>query len=338
VKRKEELSAANLEEIRAELARLGAPRAAVDPAAVELMKPQARERPFSKAGWVFELKYDGFRMLAAGGAGEARLRYRGGAEATRAFPELARAVAALPFQRVILDGEAVVLDGEGRPSFQRLQRRGLRTRAIDAARAAVDAPATLVVFDFLACEGFDLRPLPLVERKSLLRRVLPSAGAILLAEEIPERGEDLYAAVAGMGLEGIVAKRAQSPYRGGPSADWLKVRVDRSADFAVVGFNPAHRGFAKLHLAMSDGAGGWIYAGTVGTGFSREDLAEISARLEPAARAASHGAVWVEPRLVVEVRYKEWTEGGHLRHPVFLRVRDDKTAEECLRPGDGLAE
>ncbi len=336
--RKEKLPAADAEEVRAELARLGAPRAAVDPSAVELMKPQTRERPFSKAGWVFELKYDGFRLLAAGGAGEARLRYRGGAEATRAFPELARAVAALPFHGVILDGEAVVLDEKGRPSFQRLQQRGLRTREIDAARAAAVTPATLVVFDLLACAGFDLRPLPLLERKSLLRRVLPGEGPLLLAEEIPERGEDLYAAVAGMGLEGIVAKRAQSPYRAGYSADWLKVRVDRSADFAVVGFTPARRGFSKLHLAAADGAGGWIYAGTVGTGFSREDLAEISARLEPAGGAASRGAVWVEPELVVEVRYKEWTAGGHLRHPVFLRLRDDKTAGECLRPGDGLAE
>ncbi len=333
MKREEKLSATNVEEVRAELTRLGAPRAAVDAAAVGLMKPQTRERPFSRAGWIFELKYDGFRMLAAGGAGEARLRYRGGAEATRVFPELVRAVAALPFRAVILDGEAVVLDGEGRPSFQRLQRRGLRTRAIDAARAAVDSPATLVVFDLLACEGFDLRSLPLAARKSLLRRVLPEKGPLLFAEDVPERGEDLYAAVLRMGLEGIVAKRAQSPYRAGYSANWLKVRVDRTADFAVVGFNPVHHGFSKLHLALADGAGGWTYAGTVGTGFSRQDFAEIAARLEPAGRADAQGAVRVEPRLVVEVRYKEWTEGGHLRHPVFLRVRDDKTVEECLRPG-----
>jgi bifunctional non-homologous end joining protein LigD len=333
VNRKEKLPAADEEEVRAELARLGAPRAAVDPSAVKLMKPQTRERPFSKAGWVFELKYDGFRLLASGGAGEARLRYRGGAEATRAFPELARAVAALPFRGVILDGEAVVLDEKGRPSFQRLQRRGLRTRAIDAARAAVACPATLVAFDLLACEGFDLRPLPLASRKAVLRRVLPGGGPILFAEEVPERGEDLYSAVAGMGLEGIVGKREQSPYRAGYSADWLKVRVDRSSDFAVVGFDPAHHGFRKLHLAVADGAGGWAYAGTVGTGFSREDFAEIRARLAPNGGTPARGTVWVAPELVVEVRYKEWTEGGHLRHPVFLRVRHDKTVEECLRPG-----
>jgi bifunctional non-homologous end joining protein LigD len=319
-------------DIRAALARAGAPPAGVDPAAVRVMKPKTRERPFSKAGWVFELKYDGFRVLASGGEGEARLLYRSGAEATRAFPELARAVSALPFRGVILDGEAVVLDEMGRPSFQRLQRRALRTRAVDAGHAALTAPATLVAFDLLACEGFDLRPLPLADRKAFLRRVLPGEGPFLLADEIPERGEDLYAAVARMGLEGIVAKRAQSPYRAGYSDDWLKIRVDRSSDFAVVGFTPARHGFSNLHLAVADGAGGWTYAGTVGTGFTGEDFAEILAHLEPGRRKISRGPVWVEPELVVEVRYKEWTEGGHLRHPVFLRLRHDKAAGECLRP------
>ncbi len=323
--------------LRAELARLGAPPAAVDPAAVQVMKPQTRERPFSRAGWIFELKYDGFRVLAAGGMGDGRLRYRNGAEATRAFPELALAVAALPFRGLILDGEAVVLDETGRPCFQRLQRRGLRTSPIMARHAAAATPATLVAFDLLACEGFDLRPLQLGARKSILRRVLAAGGPILLAEEIPERGEELYAAVAGLGLEGIVAKRVQSTYRAGYSTDWLKVRVDRTADFAVVGFNPGSRsGFRKLHLAVADGAGGWVYAGTVGTGFTREDRAEIASRLDLSCRAASgtgRGPVWIEPELVVEVRYKEWTEGGHLRHPVFLRLRHDKRADECVRPG-----
>ncbi|HEY0512874.1 MAG TPA: DNA ligase D [Thermoanaerobaculia bacterium] len=333
------------EGIRAELSRLGAPRLAVDPAAVRPMKPETRERPFSRAGWVFELKYDGFRMLAAGGAGEARLFYKSGHDATRIFPELAQGVAALPFPGLLLDGEAVTLDAEGRPSFQRLQRRGLRTRLADVQHAAAASPATLFVFDLLAFEGFDLRPLPLAARKAILRRVVPPGDPwIRLTEEIPERGEDLYAAVAGMGLEGMVAKRADSPYRSGYSADWLKVRVDRSSDFVVVGFEPSPgggSGLRRLHLAVRDGGEGLAYAGTVGTGFRREDEDEIRARLDPLRRAkppvpveAGRGQVWVEPELVVEVRYKEWTEGGHLRHPVFLRLRDDKTAGECFRPGE----
>jgi len=327
-------------EIRAELERLGAPRGAADPEALRPMKPETADRPFSRPGWVFELKYDGFRMIAAGGAGEARLFYKSGHDATRIFPELARAVAALPFQGVILDGEAVVLDEQGKPHFQRLQRRGLRTRTADVQHAAAASPATFFVFDLLGFEDFDLRPLPLHARREILRRVLPPGGDWLrLSDEIPERGEDLYAAVAGMGLEGIVAKRADSPYHAGYSADWLKVRVDQSSDFAVVGFESAS-GLRRLHLAVRDG-GGLVYAGTVGTGFNREDDKEIRARLAPIRRADPpvpveeiRGAVWVEPEMVVEVRYKEWTEGGHLRHPVFLRVRDDKTAGECFRPGE----
>ncbi len=310
------------------------------------MKPETRERPFNHAGWVFELKYDGFRMLAAGGSGEARLFYKSGHDATRIFPELVAGLAALPFRGLLLDGEAVVLDADGRPNFQRLQRRGLRVRLADVRHAAAASPATLFVFDLLACEGFDLRPLPLARRKEILRRVVPPGDPWLrLSEEIPERGEDLYAAVAGMGLEGIVAKRADSPYRSGYSADWLKVRVDRSSDFAVAGFEPAgESGLRRLHLAVRavrDGGAGLVYAGTVGTGFRREDESELRARLDPLRRAdppvpaaAGRGQVWVEPEVVVEVRYKEWTEGGHLRHPVFLRLRDDKTAGECFRPGE----
>jgi bifunctional non-homologous end joining protein LigD len=328
--------------IAGELMRLGAPRSPIDAAALRAMKPETRERPFNHPGWVFELKYDGFRMMAAGGAGEARLFYKSGHDATAIFPELAAAVAALPFHGVVLDGEAVVLDDDGRPNFQRLQRRGLRVRHADVRHAAAASPATLFVFDLLGCEGFDLRPLPLSARKEILRRVVAPGGDWLrLSEEIPERGEDLYAAVAGMGLEGIVAKRADSPYRAGYSADWLKVRVDRSSDFAVIGFEPPNAGIRKLHLAVTGETGELVYAGTVGTGFNREDEAEIRRRLEPLRRATAplptpglRGAAWVEPEVVVEVRYKEWTEGGHLRHPVFLRLRDDKTAGECFRPGE----
>jgi bifunctional non-homologous end joining protein LigD len=336
--------------IRAELARLGAPRAAVAAATVRPMKPETRERPFNRAGWVFELKYDGFRLLAAGGAGEARLYYKSGHDATAIFPEIVQGIAALPWRGLLLDGEVTVLDAAGRPNFQRLQRRGLRTRHADVHHAMAAAPATFFVFDLLACEEFDLRPLPLAERKRLLRRLVPAGDPLIrLSEEIPERGEELYAAVAAMGLEGIVAKRGGSPYRAGYSADWLKVRVDRSSDFAVVGFEPeGGTGLRRLHLAVRDGGAGLAYAGTVGTGFRREEQEEIRARLDPLRRespplprsmaAADRKTVWVEPELVVEVRYKEWTDGGHLRHPVYLRRRDDKTAAECFRPGEERAD
>ncbi|HEX6898643.1 MAG TPA: DNA ligase D [Thermoanaerobaculia bacterium] len=330
--------------IREELAKLGAPRVKVDPATVQAMKPETRGGVFSRPGWLFELKYDGFRTLAAGGAGEARLFYKSGHDATRIFPELVQAVAALPFQGLILDGETVILDHDGRPNFQKLQRRGLRTRASDTAAAAAASPATLFVFDLLAFEDFDLRPLPLTERKKILRRVVPpDAGWIRLTDEIPERGADLYAAVSEMGLEGVVGKRADSPYRAGYSTDWLKFRVDQSSDFAVIGFEPIHgsrTGFRRLRLAAYDARGRLVYAGSVGTGFNRETMDQVRARLEPLRRDTApvavedkKGTIWVDPQVVVEVRYKEWTEDGRLRHPVFLRVRDDKTADECVIPG-----
>src|SRR6185295_8135486 len=328
--------------IREELSRLGAPLAPVDPVSVQVMKPAARERPFSRRGWLFELKHDGFRMLAAGGSGEARLLYKKGRDAAPTFPEVAAAVAALPFRSLILDGEVVILDDQGRPDFQRLQRRGLRMGPADPAQAAAE-PAVLFAFDLLACEGFDLRPLPLAARKAILRRVIPDDGLLRVADEIPERGEDLYAAVIELGLEGIVAKRASSPYRAGYSADWLKIRIDRSSDFAVVGFDPVPRspsGFRALHLAVRQAGGGWQYVGTVGTGFTGEHFAirprlDAIRRPKPVVPAPSRGeTVWVEPELVVEVRYQKWTEDSRLRGPVFLRLRDDKTAEECFRPGE----
>jgi bifunctional non-homologous end joining protein LigD len=332
-----------LQRLVAEIEKLHAPRTAPQVIDITAMKPETRERAFTKPGWLFELKYDGFRMLAERSAGAVRLLYRSGRDATAIFPELESAVAALPCD-LILDGEAVVLDEEGRPVFQLLQRRAQRTRRIDVEQAATANPAAYFAFDLLALEGFDLRPLPLSVRKDLLHRVFSLAGdtgPLRILDAIPERGEDLYAAVEGLGLEGIVAKRADSPYRAGYSPDWLKVRVDQTDDFAILGFEPipgSRTGFRKLHLGMRQGDG-WLYAGTVGTGFDREEMREIRARLEPArrptpvtSRARGSHAVWVEPELVCEVRYKEWTLGGHLRQPVFLRLRDDKRVEECLPP------
>lgn len=343
--------------LKARLARLGARPGEVDPAAFDLMKPQPADRPFSRAGWLFELKYDGYRMVARGGAGEARLYLRSGREATPIFPDVAAAVAALPWPEVVVDGEVAVLDAEGRPSFKRLQQRAQLTRAADAARAAKAAPARLFAFDFLAACGYDLRPLPLATRKELLRELLDGSTGIRLLDHVETRGEDLFAAVEAMGLEGIVAKRADSPYRSGYSPDWLKVRIDQTDDFAVVGFEPVPRGSTgvrNLHVAASD-EGTLAYAGTVGSGFTVAGANQLRALLEPLRRAAPalavpavKGAVWVEPKVMVELRFKEKTENGSLRHPVFLRVRDDKTVldprppltltnlDKVFWPGEGI--
>ncbi|HEX2223740.1 MAG TPA: DNA ligase, partial [Thermoanaerobaculia bacterium] len=206
----------------------GAPEGVVEIDHSTAMKPEVFDRPFDKKGWIFELKYDGFRMLAASGPEGVRLLYKSGKDAKRYFPEIATAVAALPFSRVVLDGEVVMLDAAGRPSFQALQR---RARQMPGPSLPAATGVTFFVFDLLALDGFDLRPLPLVERKAILRRVLPEIGPLRYIEDVPERGEDLYRAVAELGLEGVVAKRADSPYKGGYTRDWLKVRVDRVGDF-----------------------------------------------------------------------------------------------------------
>ncbi len=336
------------EEIRAELARLKAPEKTLSASNVQVMLAEPREQPFTREGWLFELKYDGYRLLAEKSDGAARLFYRSGRDATRTFPEIARAITALPYSSFVLDGEVVVVEESGHPSFQRLQKRGQIGGALEAEKAAVEDPATLFAFDLLAFEGFDARPLPLLERKRLLERMLPQTGVIRYTDHVDTRGVDLHGAVAALGLEGTMAKRAAGPYRNGRHADWLKIRIDRTGDFAVVGWKESESrgrpGFAGLHLAVRDGKE-WRYAGSVGSGFTEKQLNDLRQTLEPFRREKpiATGAlpksgrhVWVDPQLAVEVRYKEWTKSGHLRHPVFLRLRDDKRAEECVRQGAAM--
>ncbi len=331
--------------LRKALAKLGAPRRAVTAAACEPMLAETREGAFTKAGWVFEAKLDGYRMRVAREGGEPRLLTRNGRDATAAFPELARAVRALPYEGLVMDGELVILDDAGRPSFQRLQNRARLSGVHEVRRAAVESPATLYLFDLLAVEGFDLRPLPLLARKQLLEKLLPQAGALKYCEHFDD-GVALYAQAERLGLEGVMAKKADAPYRAGRSANWLKIRADRVDDFVVVGFTApqgSRGGFGALHLAsFVDGA--LTYAGRAGSGFTAAQLRELAGDLEASRRPdppcggpvpAGKEHVWVEPTLVVEVRYKEITDEGLLRHPVFLRVRDDKKPEECVRTGGG---
>jgi len=332
------------EPVRRALARLKAPKRSVDPAATQFMLAEPREVAFSKAGWLFELKLDGYRILASRESGEARLLTRNGHDASHTFPEVARAVAALPFSHVVLDGEVVALDAAGHPSFQLLQRRGRLTRPLDVRRAAVEVPVTYFAFDLLAFEDYDLRPLPLVERKKLLQMVLPPVGALRYLDHFEAEGEALYQQVIARRLEGIVGKRADSPYRAGRSPAWVKIRADRTGDLVVVGYTApkgSRGGFGALHLADYV-AGRLTYAGRVGSGFSDRQLKDVRARLEAGRRPtpACEGPVpadstttWVEPELVCEVRYKEWTGDGLLRHPVFVRFRDDKPPGDCVRQG-----
>ena len=333
------------------LARLEAPVRSVRPDEVKLMLAHTAEEAFTDPAWLFELKLDGYRMLGYRSGPRVQLRTRNGHDATRTFPELVRALAALPVKEFLLDGEVVMHDEAGHPSFQRLQNRARLRRPIDIKRASLRFPSTFYAFDLLSLLGRDLRPLPLNERKAVLHDLLPPAGPLHFVEHFVGQGELMFEHVSKLGFEGIVGKKADSRYRGGRSHSWLKLRAERTADLVVVGYTlpkGSRTGFGALHL------GGWrdgelCYAGRVGTGFTEKDLEEIRDELDrierkdpPVAGEWDGGPDdrWVEPEHVAEVRYLEWTRDGLLRQPAFLRWRDDKTADECPLPearGNGAA-
>ncbi|MYB19060.1 MAG: DNA ligase D [Holophagales bacterium] len=352
-----------IEEVRAGIEASTAPRRSVDPRSLPLMLATASDRPFSRPGWIYELKYDGYRLVAAKEGGSVFLRYRRGGDVTALYPELVRALRRLPVDSLVLDGEVTVLDGGGRPSFARLQTRALLSRPVDIEQASVRRPATLFAFDLVSFEGRDLRPLPLLQRKDWLAQVLPPAGPLRYSDHIEERGEEFFEQAVAMGLEGTMAKDGASRYTGRRSSSWVKLRAERTGDFAIVGMSSpkgSRVGLGSLHLAVWDAeAGGLVYAGRVGTGFDDATLTELAERLSasrreeppcwapapegPAVEAAITDAhlldgrvsdqTWVEPddELVCEVRYKEWTPHGMLRHPVFLQLRSDKPLEDCVR-------
>ncbi|MEM7283969.1 MAG: DNA ligase D, partial [Pseudomonadota bacterium] len=301
--------------------------------------------PFSGKRWVFEIKYDGYRLVCRKQGDSVLLNSRNGNDLTAVFPEISECVAALPYEHVVIDGEAVVHDDQGLPSFARLQKRGRMTKRPSIQRAAVRFPASLYAFDLLAFDDFDLRRQPLQLRKTFLQRVLPTVGPLKYSDHIEQHGEAMYAKAEEMGLEGLVAKKADSAYVSGRSSDWKKIKVDKTDDFVVVGYMPAKDGsdgFASLLLAQKD-AKGWTYRGKVGSGFSQQDLRDLWPRLKKSKPGKGlrdvpkePGQQWCKPNWVVEVRYKEVTPDGSLRHPVFLAVRDDKLPEECPLPNSDV--
>ncbi|OGL12387.1 MAG: DNA ligase D [Candidatus Rokubacteria bacterium RIFCSPLOWO2_02_FULL_73_56] len=349
------LSGLTVEELRAGTARLatlaarldalGAPARAVPPPR-EPMLATLVERPFSDPAWLFEIKYDGVRVLAAREGERVELRGRSGLAVTARYPEVARALRALPLPRFLLDGEIVALDEAGRSSFQRLQARMGLTRPADVARAEATVPVSAVFFDALALDGRDLRALPLEARKECLRLVLPRRGVVAWGDHVVEHGEAFFEEAGARGLEGVVGKRRASRYVTGRSRDWRKVKCQRRQEFVIGGFT-APRGsrarFGALHLGLSED-GRLVYVGKVGTGFDEATLARVHARLVPLARATSpfaagapagRGHHWVEPRLVCEVRFTEWTKDGGIRHPTFVGLRDDKRPADCVRETSG---
>ena len=344
--------------IEAELDKLGAVKKRVEPARAEFMLAESADAAFERAGWVFEPKLDGYRVLATQNQGVAALKSRNGNDLTPTFPDVARAVKALPVPRALIDGELVILDGSGKPSFQLLQKRAQLARGEDVRRAAGASPALLYAFDLLGFDDRDLRPLPLVERKRILRMLLPPVGPIRYVEHFERDGVTLMAHAEALGLEGVVGKKADSPYKGGRSPHWLKVRAEKTEDFVVVGFTRpkgSRGGFGALQLAdWVDGE--LVYAGRAGSGFSDKQLGDVRKALEASARKTpacngplpwpphdevpsarpipgAQDTTWVEPEVVCEVKFKEMTDDGLLRQPVFVRFRDDKDPRDCIRKG-----
>ncbi len=345
----------HVSELRDALEEAGAKKERVDVDKAGVMLAESRDEAFTKEGWLFELKLDGYRLLAAKRGNEVKLVTRNDNDYTEVFPEIARAVRAIPLDNFIIDGEVVVLDPEGKPSFSLLQQRGSLHNVHDIRRMAVELPSTFFTFDVLAAEGYDSRALALVKRKELLASFVPKVGAVRYLDHIETQGEAFHQQVGTMGLEGIIAKKADTPYKAGRSPHWLKIKADRTADFAVVGFTEpkgGRPGFGALQLADIV-KGRLVYAGRAGTGFTDKMLKEWHERLledvrkdppcfgpvktpdeEPPPSSTIpevKTTTWVEPKYVVEVRYTEWTHEGVLRHPALVRWRDDKRVDQVER-------
>jgi bifunctional non-homologous end joining protein LigD len=294
-----------------------------------------KEVPKRSADYIYELKFDGYRILAVKAGAELRLFSRRGQDWTNEFAVVAKAAQKLRASELVVDGEVCALDERGVPRFGLLQNRG-------------NSPPKLAyfVFDLLWREGRDLRQLRLEERRDALARVLgtPSKDSVIaLSSAVPGEPRDILRTACSSGMEGIVAKEKGSPYGGGRGLTWLKLKCTKRQEFALAGYVPllgtrvGEVGALLLALKGTDGA--FHFAGKVGTGFTSEMRARIGKLLEhdhideppvvDAPRLA--GARWSRLKHVGEVEFIEWTSASELRHPSFQGLRKDKTPDECVR-------
>ncbi|MBA2560358.1 MAG: ATP-dependent DNA ligase [Propionibacteriales bacterium] len=300
---------------------------------------------FSAEGWIFERKLDGMRVLALRSEGRVRLRSRNGADTGASFPEVVDALQAQHTPDVVIDGEVVAFDGN-QTSFARLQPRMHVSTAAKARRSGIDV--VYYVFDVLHVAGHSTRSLPLRERKRLLRDVLDWGDPLRLTPYRNAVGEAYFRQACEKGWEGVIAKRADAPYRSGRTTDWLKFKCQQGQEFVVGGWTEpqgSRLDFGSLLIGTYDHAGSLVYAGRVGTGFDRAMLSSLGQRLCALARPDPPfdgrslprggtwrtGVHWVEPHLVAQVGFTEWTRDGQLRHPRFLGLRDDKAPTEVVR-------
>ncbi|MBY3465746.1 ATP-dependent DNA ligase [Rhizobium laguerreae] len=295
----------------------------IDPC-LALLRPKPPKGP----QWAFEVKWDGYRLALHIEPSGVRILTRGGHDWTERFPAIAAEARRLPVATAILDGEAVVFDERGRSDFGRLQqslggRGGKRT----------SREAVLMAFDLLYFDGRDIRQTELTSRRHLLEGLVPAAGekAIRLSEEIEADGETLLRIACEHDLEGIIAKRRDSPYRSGRLGDWLKIKCTQSDGFAIMGYEKSTASFGgigRLLLAARKGDE-LVYVGGVGTGFNERSAAELREQMDkliiskPAVDTGrKRNAVFVRPELVAEIEYRAWTHDGKLRHGSYKGLRD----------------
>lgn len=294
------------------------------------------------AGWGFELKWDGVRAIAVCSGGQTRLYARRGNEITAAYPELAGFAAALGTGLdAVFDGEIVVLDSDGRPSFRDLaERMHVRDKG-RAAQLAAKIPVTYMIFDLLRIDGTDLCPLPYEQRRAALEE-LDLGGERWLVPPVFDDGPATEAASREYALEGVVAKRLAAPYRPGTrSPDWIKHKSDQTGEFVVGGFRAGARELGALLVGVPGPGGGLVFRGRVGGGISAASERQLLSILKPLQTATSpftdavpredsRGANWVRPEVVVELKFGERTRDGRLRFPRFLQLRPDKSPDEVI--------
>jgi bifunctional non-homologous end joining protein LigD len=315
----------------------GLPRMPLTFAALPFMLPVLVDEVPEGPDWVFEPKLDGVRVLALRVRGRAQLCSRNGLDVTGQYPEVAAAIDRLPGEDLALDGEIVALDEQGRPRFQLLQRR------MHTTRHAAEVPIIAYLYDCLALWGRDLRRLGLRDRKALLRELVPASDPLRYTDHFEGDGARVFRAACEAGLEGVIAKRADGPYRGGRRPEWRKIKCQRRQEFVIGGYTDpkgTRTHFGAVHLGVYEDDA-LVYVGRAGSGLDGAGLRDLHRRLHARAVAAcpfTRGEPprgrehhWVRPELVCEVRFSEWTTDGHLRHPVFLGLREDKRPEEVRR-------
>ena len=304
------------------------------------------KEPPSGDQWLHELKFDGYRMLCRIDRGNVQFWSRNGKDWTERFPNVVKAVKSLPVKSAILDGEIVVVDSQGRASFQELQRSMGRS---------ITTGFVFEMFDLIYLDGFNLTKVPLRQRKVLLQKLFKSPGArgpLRYSEHIEGDGDVVFKHACEHGIEGIVSKLADSHYDSTRNRNWLKVKCNKRQEFVVAGYTPSARGlpgFGSLVLGVYE-KGKLVYAGRVGTGFTIKQRSELKERLDKSSRATSPLAViprdpglreatWTEPRLVAEVEFTEWTSDGSIRHPSFQGLREDKSPKDVARevPRDSVS-